>query len=633
MNRQSTVLWAVAGIAVVFLVLLLLVAPSPKADIAELKAELQQLQASNLAALSSRLDTLQAALQAMQQQASGNGQEIQSLQQGLVELENQITQLRAVVRREVQGLGEQLQSQGENLSQRLEGLSADLEAMVQQGEIPAYTTTQLSDQVTEVVFRHGLRLLVAENHLNPIVTADAWVGTGSIDETPEDNGISHFFEHLLFKGTWQRGVGEIDARVGAIGGRSNAQTAQDFTHYYITAASRFTAELVDMLSDMLQNPSFDPAEVERERGVILDELSRGLDNPQTRLSWEFVPRFYTTHPYHLLPIGTVEAVRAMDRDDFFRWHRTYYRPNNTTFVVSGDVTVDQAIALVGKAFRDWEPAPVPRKAITPEPTRAQSVYFTLHDEVELATIMLGFPAPALSQHPEDARALDVLSFILSSGRTSRLVKRLREELNLVSDVDAGFGDQRDGGLFTVSADLEPANITQVHQLILEELNRLHNEPVTEAELDRAKRLVANQAIFSDETTDAVARNLGLRSIVATPEYALSYVDEIQRLTPADLQRVAARYFTTDGYLAGLLLPVNAPDVALEGLVNLDTQQATVPQQQTPPEQGQVPPQQQTPPPQQQTPPPEQQTPPQPTVAWEQLGQGVLRTVLENGLVL
>jgi zinc protease len=403
-----------------------------------------------------------------------------------------------------------------------------------------------------VVLDNGLTVIVHENHATEIVTVQAWVKVGSRDETDELNGAAHFVEHMLFKGTRRRRVGQIDREVESLGGLLNASTSWDYTQYYIVGASRFFDRILDIQSDALVNSTFDAAEVDRERLVVIEELNRRDDTPTTRLFDAIYAAGYSVHPYRR-PIGGSRAViQAMTRDQLFAFYRSHYVPANVTVVVVGDVNAAETVTKVRRAYGGWRRAGVPRPAPQPEPPWAGVRRIVLDGDVRVTYLTLGWPGPAARDRA--VYATDVLLYALGRGRGARLVRRVQEDQRLVQQISAGFPTAMDPTLFTVSAVTDPENLAPVEEAILAEVRAVRDQGVSDEELRRAKTLLDGEDVISTHTTRGFATTLGYYATVADLEFALTYRDRIRQVTREEVQRAAQAFLDPQRYAAVVLQP-------------------------------------------------------------------------------
>jgi zinc protease len=388
---------------------------------------------------------------------------------------------------------------------------------------------------------NGLTLLTKEDHSNPIVTVDVWVNTGSINEPPALAGVSHFLEHMMFKGTKKRPVGQVDLDIETVGGETNAGTAKDFTHYYITVAGEYIATGLDVLSDVMMNSVIDPLEMEQERQVILEEFRRKQDSPFNLLYDEIHEAAFTSGPYRRSVIGTFEAISKLTRAQMVDYYQRYYTPDNMVLVIVGDFQTAQLIPQVRKYFGRLKRTLRPYENVASNNRRAAKSSRIIEKDVRDTYTILGFPAPGIAR-PHDTVVMDVLTTILGEGRSSRLYQTLREREKLVTGVSVYYGTPKKPGLFLVFATLDINNLDAMSQATLAEIERLRNRRVGARELNKAKKIRINDYYFQNETTNGQSEVLGLYYVLTGSEkFEQSYLREVQRVTAADVQRVAREY--------------------------------------------------------------------------------------------
>ncbi len=414
------------------------------------------------------------------------------------------------------------------------------------------TTSISAEELKEVVLDNGMTVLVKEIHNIDVVAVNIWVNTGSINETDENNGISHFIEHMMFKGTEKRGRGDFDLEIESVGGQSNAGTSMDFTYYYVTVASRYFDVVLDVLSDSIMNSVFDPNEVEMERKVILEEINRRDDNPSSYLVSKIYSDFFSGHPYARPILGPREIVENMSRDTLIDYYQTYYVPNNMTLVIIGDVDSDEVIAEVKEAFADFEAKPLPPtpkfEAVWPKEVKEDIE----ERDVNQVYLAVAFPAPPAES--DDSYIMDVLIYILGEGRSSRLYQQVKENKQLVLSIRAGYLTQKEPGMLRVHALFDVGKLDEVKEAILEELEKLKTEPVTDEELGKVKTMIESEYAFNSETNSDQAFSLGYWSLIADLDYERNYLKNIRSVTKEDVIRVAQKYLTTDVYTLAALEP-------------------------------------------------------------------------------
>ena len=402
------------------------------------------------------------------------------------------------------------------------------------------------------VLENGVTAIVWENHAAPIVTLQAWVKVGSRDEDDEHNGAAHFVEHMLFKGTQRRKVGQIDREVESLGGISNASTSQDYTQYFIVAASSFFDRILDIQADALMHSTFDPEEFERERSVVIEELRRRDDTPSTRTFDMLYTTAYTSHPYKRPVGGTQSVIQRMTRDMLFEFYRTHYVPANVIVVVAGDIDPQKVVAQLRRVYAAWRgPAPN-RSSAPPEPPLAGIRRSVLEQDVRVAYLRLGWVGPGVRDR--DVYAMDVLLYALGRGRVSRLTRSIRERLGLAQDISASFATGLDPALFQVFAVAEPENLVRAEEAILNEIAAVREQGISEEELVRAKNLLEGEDILATHTSRGMATNLGYYATIADVEFALTYLDRIRQVSREDVQRVAQRFLDPQRYAVAVIRP-------------------------------------------------------------------------------
>jgi len=395
-----------------------------------------------------------------------------------------------------------------------------------------------------VVFKldNGLEVILEENHAAPVVAFQAWVKIGSADEPPELAGIAHVFEHMLFKGTKRRGVGQIAREVESSGGEINAWTSHDETVYHLVLASRFFDTGLDILADTLMNSSFDAGELERERNVVLEEIKQGNDDPERQAGLGLFQSVFDVHPYGRPIIGNATTVRKLRRDDILAFFAKHYVASNVTMVIVGDFDAMAAKAKIAKAFK-----PMPRGvAVGPRPPQPEQNGLRVQGaarDVKEAQVLMGFRAPAIN-HP-DIAPLDLLAVLLGQGDSSRLNLEVVRNRQLATSTSAYLFSARDPGAFVVGVGLPPGRVEETVRVVLDEVLRMTVEEVPPEEMAKAKTILESDRVYDKETVQGYARKLGFFSAIAgDPNFEERYLADLQKTTAADLRRVAAQYLRT-----------------------------------------------------------------------------------------
>ena len=400
---------------------------------------------------------------------------------------------------------------------------------------------------------NGLHVLVREDHFAPVVALQAWVKVGAADEHDPEAGVAHVHEHMLFKGTARRGVGQIAAEVESSGGQINAFTTSDHTVYHLVLAGRHFATGVDILADALRNSTFDADELARELKVVLEEWKRSEDMPVSRGYSELFRLAFRAHPYGRPVIGWRETIESLDQarvlDFFHRW----YLPNNVVLVVVGDVTADAVRERVTAAFGDWRPTTLAPRSRPVEPPQLELRTAAVAMPVQEHQLLVSFRIP--SAHDPDAVPLDLLAYILAGGESTRLVMLLEAQKELANSVSAFAYTPQDPGLFVLLASLERRKIQEASREMLTALARTRLELVGRAELARARSNLESEFVYRKETMQGQARLLGYSQCVfEDPHYENRYLAELAAATREDIQRVAATYLRPENLSAVLVGP-------------------------------------------------------------------------------
>lgn len=394
--------------------------------------------------------------------------------------------------------------------------------------------------------------IVAEQMPVEAVNLSLWVNVGSAVESDAINGMAHFLEHMVFKGTARLNSGEFERQIEERGAITNAATSQDYTQYYITTAPKDFAALAPLQIDVALKASIPDDAFERERLVVLEEIRRSEDNPRRRTFQRAMQMAFDQLPYRRPVLGPFEVISQLKPQQMRDFHATWYQPQSITAVAVGNLPVEELIQIVADGFTeaiaDQQTAASNRlPAINPELPFTEIVrQEIIDDSLQQARLVMVWRVPGLSQLKQ-TYALDVLAAILGHGRTSRLVRDLREERGLVSSISVSNMTQRLQGTFYISAQLPAENLPTVEATIAQHIHTIH-QPVQEAEIARISTQVANRFIFGNETPSDRAGLYGYyQSMVGDLEPAFNYPATIQALNAADLQAAAQQYLSPTAY--------------------------------------------------------------------------------------
>jgi zinc protease len=401
---------------------------------------------------------------------------------------------------------------------------------------------------------NGLTVVFEEQHAAKVAAFQVWVKAGSADERPDQAGLAHLHEHMLFKGTERRGPGEIARDVESHGGEINAWTSFDQTVYHIVIASQFARTGLDILGDAVRRSAFDAGELAREIEVVCEEIKRSHDTPSRRASRDLFSTAYQVHPYRLPVIGTEQSVRSFTREKVLEFYHRHYTPRNLVLSVAGDLREEELRQWVDDIFGgDWGRSyegPVQRPS---EPASPGRRILLRPDDVKEAWLHLAFGIPQ-ADHP-DVPALDVLAMIVGQGDASRLVREVKRRHSLVNDIHAYAYTPRDPGLFSATMTLQPGNSARALEETARVLATLRATPVSEDELATAKALVEAEAVYQRETVQGMARKMGFyQSGMGSLEAEARYYEAVRGLTPEHLRSAAERYLRLDRAVVTGLLP-------------------------------------------------------------------------------
>jgi zinc protease len=406
---------------------------------------------------------------------------------------------------------------------------------------------------TSYQLSNGLTIL-AEQIPIEAVNFGIWLNVGSRIETDSINGMAHFLEHMIFKGTPRLKLGEFERRVENKGAITNAATSQDYTHYYITTAPRDFAELGPLQIDLLLNPSLQASDFQQERSVVLEEINRSADNVQRRIYQQSAEIAFRRLPYRRPVLGTKEVIEQLTEQQMRYFHATNYQPRSMTAVAVGNLPTQELIDIVADGFaayshQDAAPdfAGVTPSLVPEEPFQSVQRQEIVDPDFQQTRLILMWRVPGARQLA-DTYGLDVAAALLTQGRTSRLIADLREERQLVTSISASNTSYLLQGIFSISVQLPTEHLAEVEKRILAHIERLGREPIAGAEIDRIRRQVANRHIFGNETPSARAGMYGYyQSAIGDFQAGIDYPDKIQAVAAEDVQAAVCKYLNLAAY--------------------------------------------------------------------------------------
>lgn len=411
----------------------------------------------------------------------------------------------------------------------------------------------------ETTLKNGLTVIIEEEHSAPVAAVEMWVKVGSADETEKEAGLSHVFEHMLFKGTQKKKVGEIAKIVESVGGNINAFTSFDNTVFHLAVPSRNFSTGLDIISDAIQHSSFDPGELKKELEVVLEELRMNEDDPGRKLYKTLLANAYAEHPYKRPVIGYQSVIENLKRDELIAFFKKWYIPNNMTLVIVGDVNKDAVLKEINEAFRDFKSAPDPHKKRPVEPVQEELKVGIINQPIKESHLAVGFHIPDLKD--PDIYAIDVSANILGSGESSRLYKRLKIQDSLVHTVSSYAMTLKDPGLLMVSANLESKNVDMTVSETLEEIRRLGFDGPNPEELQKAKLNLESEFVYSRETMQGIAQKLGYyKTNAGGIDFEKKYLEGLRKVTDQDVRRIINRYFLPEGMTVAVVAPIADKDL-------------------------------------------------------------------------
>ena len=410
-------------------------------------------------------------------------------------------------------------------------------------------------RVLAVTLDNGLRVLLLEDHRSPIVSLQLWYRVGSRNEARGATGIAHFLEHLMFRGTPSNPPGAYARIVERNGGQDNAFTSQDVTSYYVDIAADRLDLVLPLEADRMRNLTLDPKIVGSEREVVIEERrTRTEDDPGGALGEEVSALAFRAHAYGQPIIGWMIDIRRITREEIAAFYKTYYAPNNALLVAAGDFKAEAVLEKIKAAFGPIPRGPEPPKVLAVEPEQSSERRLTVQRPAELPIVYLGYPVP--NHASPDAAAFEVLSTVLSGGRSSRLYRHLVYERQLALEAGGDYSYfSLDPNLFWFYATPLPGQTPQtLEKELLAEMEQLKKEPVGEEELQRAKNQIESGFVFQEDSVHSRASLLARFELIGGYALKDQYLDRIRAVSAADLERVAKQYFGEDKKNVGILLP-------------------------------------------------------------------------------
>jgi predicted Zn-dependent peptidase len=392
------------------------------------------------------------------------------------------------------------------------------------------------------VLPHGLTVITEQMQHIRSASIGIWLGTGSRDEDSESNGISHFIEHMVFKGTKHRTAEEIARQVDSIGGNMDAFTAKECICFNVKVLDEHVPVALDILADLVLHPTFDAEDITRERGVILEEIKMDEDNPDYLVHEIFTQNFWKDHPLGKPILGTKETVKRFQRQTVFDTYAHRFAPGNIIVSAAGNLDHDKFVELVSKHFEHIKPAK--NGFHSPQPEIVSRIILRNKKALEQVQLCLGVPCHPIAH--EKRHAGYVLNTLLGGGMSSRLFQNIRERQGLAYSIYSDLNPYRDTGCMAVYAGTSLASAAKVVQSVVSEFRKLKQEAVSDEELKRSKDQLKGSLMLSLESSTARMSNLARQEMYFDRFYDLDeLIEKIEAVTAADLQDLANEFFQTE----------------------------------------------------------------------------------------
>ncbi len=398
--------------------------------------------------------------------------------------------------------------------------------------------SEQASPIQKTVLPNGLTIITEKMSHVRSASVGIWVRSGSRHEPAPLNGISHFIEHTLFKGTRNRTSREIAVESDAIGGHVDAFTSREVASYYVKVLDQQMERGFDLIADLVSQPLFDNDELDRERNVVLEEIKMVEDTPDDLVHEIFVANFWPDHPLGRSILGTAETLATFDHDRVTQFFRSVYTPRNLVVSGAGNINHAQFVDMVANRLSGLSDKPTEFSNSTPSSSVPRVV---INKELEQTHLMLGTRCPSMLS--DDRYSVHVLNVILGGGMSSRLFQTIREDHGLAYAVYSSVSAYTDAGYLSMYAATSPDQLQEAIRLSIGEFRKLKDEPVTEAEIQRAKDQLKVSIMLSLESTSSRMSNLARQEIFFNRQFTLDEIlERIDRVTATDVQRMGQEIF-------------------------------------------------------------------------------------------
>jgi predicted Zn-dependent peptidase len=392
------------------------------------------------------------------------------------------------------------------------------------------------------VLPNGVRVVTERMPHVRSVSAGIWIGSGSRRETPEENGLSHFIEHMLFKGTENRSAEDIARSVDSIGGGLDAFTSKELVSYNVKVLDEHVPQAFDILADLVLNPTFRPEDIDKEKGVILEEIKMEVDNPEYLVHEIFSSNFWKGHPLGRPILGTRQTVSSFDRDVVESFYRKVYSPSNILITAAGNLKHRDMMKLVERYFAELDG----KKRVPPLERPAPNAKLTFREKSSLEQVHVYMGVPSLPMSHKSRFACYVLNTVLGAGMSSRLFQNVRERQGLVYAIFSELNLYHDAGCMAIYAGTSPKTAGKVVESVVHELKQLQDQEIPSDELRRAKDHLKGSFVLGLESTTSRMGNLARQELYFGRFFSLDeMLDSIEQVTANEVQKLAQQFFTPE----------------------------------------------------------------------------------------
>ncbi len=403
---------------------------------------------------------------------------------------------------------------------------------------------------------NGIRVVSETLPKSRSVSIGVWVKVGSRHEPPEWGGVSHFIEHLFFKGTEKRSAKDIAIEMDSIGGEMNAFTSQETTTYYVKVVDEHLPIAIDLLSDILIGSRFDPAEMEKERRVILEEIKGVEDTPDDYIHELFTGTVWRDNPLGRPILGTRETIKGLKHENIISYINSHYSPKEIVISVAGNFEHGRLIELLNASFGMLQRTGIPKQETTPTFTRDVAVR-----KKQLEQVQLCIGCKGLNYTSDDRFVISALNTVLGNSMSSRLFQEVREQNALAYSIYSYVTSYRDTGLMTIYAGTDPSNVLEVIRLVMKEIRKIKTEGITPAEETRVKNQIKGSLVLSLESSNSHMSRIARQEIYFGKYLSIDEIIKgVEKVSAEQVQRLADTLFSTETMSLSVLGPLTSADI-------------------------------------------------------------------------